>query len=94
MQREHVQKDNAMYAGTFHRAAGWDAKNEGGQPDHKETADLRSPVHQGQKRRSCEFDTLVGRKAVDDAEGRMSDAFCIPLKIWSNTGMEGDAKEA
>jgi hypothetical protein len=46
------------------------------------------------KRRSCEFDTLVGRKAVDDAERRRSDAFCVPLKIWSNTGTEGDAKEA
>ena len=43
------------------------------------------------KRGNCELDTLVGYKAVDATS---SDAFCVPLKIWSNTGMEVDAKEA
>ena len=42
------------------------------------------------KRRSCEFDTLVGRKAVDDAEGRgpMHSAF-HSRSDWNGGGREG-----
>jgi hypothetical protein len=42
------------------------------------------------KRWNCELNTLVGRKVIDTLpEGRRSEAFCVPLKIWSNTGTEG-----